>query len=150
MILSSSSSSGAASQHPLRMAAGARSPPMTSTAARTEVLRGSCWRARSGLIRLDREGELGVDVTAVLARGVRELGVAALGASDVVDRLERQVGAALALARLAVLLDRKHDGLLPGPATLQQGWRARPRAGRLTIVRGSSGTGPRENNGRTP
>src|SRR5688572_16972746 len=67
----------------------------------------------SGLIRLDREGELRIDVPAVLARGVRELGVAALGAADVVDRLEGQVGAALALARLAVLLNRKHDGLLP-------------------------------------
>src|SRR5438034_32184 len=119
--MSSAPSSGTASQQPLRISSGARSPPITSTAARTARLRSRHARvnravhqarARLRLVRLDLQGELGVDVAAVVAGGVRQLGAAALGAAYVMNRLEGQVGAALALAGLTVFLDGKHDELL--------------------------------------
>src|SRR5688572_11799407 len=71
-------------------------------------------RTGGGLLRflLDLEGELRVDVPAVVAGAVGELGGAALGAADVVDRLQRVVGTALALAGLADLLYGLHDELL--------------------------------------
>src|SRR3954467_14893181 len=65
------------------------------------------------LVRLQRE--LRVDVPAVVAGAVGELGVAALRAADVVDRLEGQVGPALALAGLGGFLDWK-DGRAPATA----------------------------------
>src|SRR2546428_3397 len=93
------------------MAPGALSPPMTSTAARKN---GSSGFSRRGLqpdllflVHLERK--LRVHVAAVVAGGVGELGRAALGAADVVDRPQRVVGAALALAGLAVLLNGEHD-----------------------------------------
>jgi hypothetical protein len=70
-------------------------------------MRGAVLRA-SGLVLLDREGELGIDIAAVVTGGVRELGAAALGTTDVMNGLEGKVGAALALAGLAVFLDGKH------------------------------------------
>jgi len=54
------------------------------------------------------EGEFGVHVAAVIAGGMRQLGVAALRTAHVMNRLERVVGAALALAGFAVALNRKH------------------------------------------
>src|SRR4051794_35477837 len=128
---SSSVSSGAASQQPFRISPGAWSPPMTSTAARTDDPPGQRMKDEGGRLKsaangrdssfillpssldfpflfLDLQGQLGVDVPAVVAGAVRELGVAALGAGDVVDRLEGVVRAALALAGLAGLLDGKH------------------------------------------
>jgi len=62
-----------------------------------------------GLLMIDLKRELGVHVPAVVAGGVRKLGVAALGAAHVVDRLEGLMSPALALARLGMFLDRKHD-----------------------------------------
>ena len=58
---------------------------------------------------IDLQSELGIDVPAVVAGAVRELGVAALWTADVVNGLQRLVRAALALARLANALNRKHD-----------------------------------------
>src|SRR4051794_21690565 len=113
------------------MAAGALSPPMTSTAARTLVLPEFAHDARGAVVKPQAEGgastapcarvplrrlllfhrqrQLRVHIAAVVAGGVRELGVAALRAADVVDRLQRVVRTAFALARLADSLDRKHD-----------------------------------------
>src|SRR5690349_14385868 len=62
------------------------------------------------LVLLDLESQLRVDVAAVVAGRVGELGVAALGAADVVDRLERLVRTAFALARLADALNGQHGG----------------------------------------
>src|SRR3954452_6575447 len=64
------------------------------------------------LLLLDREGELRIDVPAVVARAVRQLRAAALGATDVVDRLQSVMRATLALAHLADSLDGLHDLLL--------------------------------------
>ena len=60
------------------------------------------------LILLDRHRELRIDEAAVVARAVGQLGGAALGAADVVDRLEGVMRAALSLAHLADSLDRLH------------------------------------------
>src|SRR5688500_2674957 len=113
---SSGPSSGAASQQPWRMASGALSPPMTSTAARKHALlcgagfqpallqreqerkqAGSPHHKRLGLVLVHLKRQLRVDVTAVVAGAVGELAGAALGAADVVDGLQRVVRAALAL-----------------------------------------------------
>ena len=61
-----------------------------------------------GNFRLHLQRELGIDVTAVVACAVRKLGVAALGAADGMDGLERVVRSPLALAGFAVLLNREH------------------------------------------
>jgi hypothetical protein len=111
---------------------------MTSTAARTQtsggrkkLLVGSCWllvkadsyftshwqlSTKNSLsigVGLDLQGQILVDVAAVVAGAVRKLAVAALGAADVVDWLHRLMRAAFALAGFAVSLDRKHVGLTP-------------------------------------
>jgi len=61
---------------------------------------------------IDLQRELGIYIAAVIAGTVRELGVAALGAADVVDGLKGVVRATLALSGFAVFLNRKHDQLL--------------------------------------
>ena len=58
---------------------------------------------------LDLKGELGIDVPAIIARTMRELGVTALRTTNIMNRLERQMSPALALAGFAVFLDGKHD-----------------------------------------
>src|SRR5207249_3412101 len=77
------------------------------------------------LIFLDRQRQRGIDVPAVVARAMRELGVATLRAIDVMDGLERVMRTPLALASLAGLLNGKHETLLPsrqpGPRTLRAG-----------------------------
>src|SRR5258707_3804487 len=61
------------------------------------------------LFLLDGQGQLGVDVTAIVARAVGQLGIAALGTADVMDGLQGVMRAAFALAHLADSLDRLHD-----------------------------------------
>jgi hypothetical protein len=51
--------------------------------------------------------QFGIDVTAIVAGTVWELGVATLGAAHVMDRAQRMMGAAFALSRFADF----HDGL---------------------------------------
>src|SRR5687767_932130 len=104
-MTSSPSSSGAASQQPLRIAAGALSPPITSTAARKGYLLPEIKLSR---LLIDLQRELGVDVPAIVAGAVRQLGVAALWAAHVVDRLEGLMRSTLALAALGMFLDREH------------------------------------------
>src|SRR6185437_13351042 len=65
-------------------------------------------RPALGLIRIHLEGKLGIHVPAIVARAMRKLGAAALGASNVVNRLKRMMRTTFALARFAVFLDRKH------------------------------------------
>ena len=65
-------------------------------------------RESLGRFLIDLERQLGVHIPAVIAGTVRQLGVAALRAADVVDRLEGVMGPALALARLGMFLDGKH------------------------------------------
>ena len=71
-------------------------------------------RAFCGLTlgRIDVQRELRVDKPAILARAVRQLGAPALRTAHIMDRLKRLVRSALAFARLAVFLDRKHCELL--------------------------------------
>src|SRR2546423_485921 len=105
--MSSVASSGTASQHPERIASGALSPPMTSTAARKNALLRlaiACLaRLDPGLrlVRVHLERQLRVDVAAVVAGGVGQLAGPALGTADVMDRPQRVVRAALSLARFA-------------------------------------------------
>src|ERR1700760_4016849 len=105
---SSPVSKGAASQQPLRMASGALSPPITSTAARTVPPR----TGESVHVGRHLQRELRIDVSAVVACAVGELGVAALRAAHIVNRLERKVRTALSLAGFAVFLNPKHRRLL--------------------------------------
>src|SRR5215204_3781579 len=122
------------------MASGALSPPMTSTAARKQGspvcgagfqpapscgagfqpalgwCREAGWKPApqgSALVGVHLQRQLRVDVPAIVARAVGQLPGAALGAADVVDRLQRVVRAALALARLAGLLNGKHGESTP-------------------------------------
>ena len=53
--------------------------------------------------------EFRIDIPTVVAGAVRKLGIAALGAADVMNGLERLMRTAFALARLADSLNRKHD-----------------------------------------
>src|SRR5947209_4402279 len=101
--MSSLARRGAASQQPWRMANGAWSPPMTSTAARTKKI-----LLESGGFLIHLESKFGVHIAAIVAGTVRELGVAALGATDIMNGFQRQMGPAFPLARFAVFLDRKH------------------------------------------
>ena len=73
------------------------------------------------LVLIHLERKLGVHVPAVVAGGVGELGRAALRAADVMNGPQRVVGAAFALARLAVLLNGEHVELTPAPAHPKQG-----------------------------
>src|SRR5687767_9058019 len=138
---SSGPSSGAASQQPWRMASGALSPPMTSTAARKHALlrRGQRGSRRLGLFLVHLKRQLRVDVPAVVAGAVRELAGAALGTADVVDRLQRVVRAALALARLAGLLNGKH--VTDSCAALGQAHSQGPGAGVLAAAGAASSAG---------
>src|SRR5688500_1943023 len=155
-MASPSSSRGAASQHPLRMAPGARSPPITSTAARTAKLlqKAEVRRQRAEseavcvlpsafrllpcvslrLVLIDLKRQLGIHVAAVVSGGVGELGAAALLAAVVVNRLKRHVRATLALARLAVFLDRKHDTTPAGNPRARRGSKAPRAAGERSNV----------------
>jgi hypothetical protein len=63
---------------------------------------------RLGRLRLHLKRELGVHVAAVIAGTVGELGAAALGTTDVVNRLERVMRAALSLAGFTDALDGLH------------------------------------------
>src|SRR5262249_4399523 len=65
---------------------------------------------RSALFLIDLKRQLGVDIAAVVACAVRELGVAALGATNVMNRLKGQMSPAFPLTRFAVFLDWKHNG----------------------------------------
>src|SRR5205809_478386 len=80
---------------------------MTSTAARKNDS-SDCLRCRLSLVLVHLERKLGVHVAAVVAGGVGELGGAALGAADGMDRPQRVVRQALALAGLAVFLNGEH------------------------------------------
>src|SRR5688500_2132187 len=153
-MASPSSSRGAASQHPLRMAPGARSPPITSTAARAAKLlqKGEVRRQRAEseavcvlpsalrllpcvslrLVLIDLKRRLAIHVAAVVAGGVGELGAAARRAAGVVRRPESRVG--VPLARLAVLLDRKHDTTPAGNPRARRGSKATRAAGERSNV----------------
>src|SRR5947209_8585557 len=76
---------------------------------------------RSPLFLVHLQGKLRIDKAAVVAGRMRQLGAAALRAADVMDRPQGMMGAAFALARLAVFLNREHDQsptIHPGPPTL--------------------------------
>jgi len=64
------------------------------------------------LFLLDRERELGIYETAVVAGAMGQLGIAALRTADVMDGLEGVMRAAFALAHLADFLDWLHTALL--------------------------------------
>ena len=111
---SPASSRGAASQHPWRIAAGCVvaahdinrcSHPGTPSTGSVR---------RSGLFRLDLQRELRVDEPAVVARAVRELGGAALGAADIMDGLQRVVAPPLALRDLLIRWTGCMDAPLDG------------------------------------
>src|ERR1051325_532583 len=93
--LSPEASNGAASQHPLRMAAGALSPPITSTATRTEIspVGAACGRPWGGGgtpplhplfgFLLDMQRQLGIHIRAVITGAMRELVRTTLGTADI-------------------------------------------------------------------
>lgn len=62
----------------------------------------------SGLLATDLQRQLRINISAVIARAVRKLGLPTLRAAHIVNWLQCQVGAALALPRLAVFLNRLH------------------------------------------
>ena len=66
-------------------------------------------RGALGRLLPDLQRQFRVDVPTIIAGAVRKLGVATLRTPHVMNRLHRMVGAALALAGLAMFLDRKHD-----------------------------------------
>src|SRR4051794_26527446 len=93
---------------PIKAEVGTMNDERGRTAAGFIVHRSDLIVPTSPFLFLDLQRQLRVDVAAVVAGAVWELGVAALGAGDVMDRLEGVVRAALALAGLAGLLNGKH------------------------------------------
>src|SRR5262245_4766218 len=80
-----------------------------------------------GSFLFDLKRQFWVDVAAVVAGAVRQLGVAVLGTANVRNRPQSMMRPPLALSRLADSLYGLHNELLRGQsAAKHQSWRNRP------------------------
>ena len=58
---------------------------------------------------LNLQRQLGIDISTIITGGVGELGVTALGTTNIMGRRQRQMGATFALAGFTVFLYWLHD-----------------------------------------